>query len=54
MRRFLAVLVAAGLLLAVSACSARMKRALELAWDDITATPHGHRGGDVILVAPIQ
>ena len=54
MRRFLVVLAAAGLLLAAPACSARMERALELAWDDITATPHEDRGGDVILIGPIQ
>jgi hypothetical protein len=54
MRRFRVAVVAAGLLFVVLACSARMERALELAWDDMTTTLRDHRGGEVILIGPIQ
>jgi hypothetical protein len=53
MRRFRMALAAAGFLLAVSACSARMERALELTWDDATATPRDQGGSQVIRVGPI-
>jgi hypothetical protein len=54
MRRFFVVLVAAGLLLGVPACSARIERVLELAWDDVTASARDYRRNEVIRVGPIQ
>ncbi|HSB70053.1 MAG TPA: hypothetical protein VLT62_12025 [Candidatus Methylomirabilis sp.] len=54
MRGFRAALVALGLLLVASACSARLGWAPETTPQDITVAPHEHRWDEVIWVGPIQ
>jgi hypothetical protein len=53
MRWLCVTLVAAGFFLVASACSARMERALELTWDDITNAQRESGRADVILIGPI-